>query len=231
MEQERTGGSLGWDKMMMHLGASHSKRWLWLSCMAAFLLFACANARTQEFSRSTLSDFSPVKKWEATAPGRIEPVSEEIRLSTLVPGLIARVLVAPNDKVFAGELLIRFDDEEALVRLAEAQAQVTMRQRVRDDESKKGASDRRRAGDAVVEAERSVADAQADRAGETARSLGRSPIEDSAVTAARAALSNAQDELRKRRDALATVEQTSGLPTFPESELEIGRANLNLARI
>jgi HlyD family secretion protein len=106
-----------------------------------------------------------------------------------------------------------------------------MRQRVRDDESKKGASDRRRAGDAVVEAERSVADAQADRAGETARSLGRSPIEDSAVTAARAALSNAQDELRKRRDALATVEQTSGLPTFPESELEIGRANLNLARI
>ena len=217
--------------MMMHLGASHSKRWLWLSCMAAFLLFACANARTQEFSRSTLSDFSPVKKWEATAPGRIEPVSEEIRLSTLVPGRIARVLVAPNDKVFAGELLIRFDDEEALVRLAEAQAQVTMRQRVRDDESKKGASDRRRAGDAVVEAERSVADAQADRAGETARSLGRSPIEDSAVTAARAALSNAQDELRKRRDALATVEQTSGLPTFPESELEIGRANLNLARI
>ena len=140
--------------MMMHLGASHSKRWLWLSCMAAFLLFACANARTQEFSRSTLSDFSPVKKWEATAPGRIEPVSEEIRLSTLVPGRIARVLVAPNDKVFAGELLIRFDDEEALVRLAEAQAQVTMRQRVRDDESKKVASDRRRAGDAVVEAER-----------------------------------------------------------------------------
>jgi HlyD family secretion protein len=117
--------------------------------------------------------------------------------------------------------------------LPEVQAQVIMRQRVRDDESKKGSSDRRRASDAVVEAERSIADALAkvDRAGEAARSLGRPPIEDSAVTAARAALSNAQDELRKRRDALATVEQTSGLPTFPESELEIARANLNLARI
>ena len=201
--------------------------------MMVFLLFACANASAQEFSRSTLLELSPAKKWEATAPGRVEPASQEIRLGTLAPAQIARVLVAPNDKVFAGELLIRFDDEEALVRLAEAQAQMTMRQRVRDDETKKGSSDRRRAGDAVVEAERTAADAQAkvDRAGEAARSLGHSPIEDSAVAAARANLSNAQDELRKRREALATVEQTSGLPTFPESELEIARANLNLARI
>ncbi len=205
--------------------------WLYGLGAAALVLGTCAGAGAQESSRSAGSEAA--KKWEATAPGRVEPGSGEIRLSPPAPGQIARVLVTPNDKVFAGELLVRFDDEEARTRLVEAQAQVLMRQRAREDETKKGPADRRRAGDAVAEGERALADAQArlDQAVESAREAGGRPAEDGVVTAARSALVTARDELRKRREALSAAEQAAALPNFPESEVDIARANLSLARI
>lgn len=217
---------------MHHLGTIRPKRWPWVVSMAVLVLFAWTDLHAQGLTHAAASDSPAPRKWAATAPGRVEPASGEIRISALMAGRIVRVLVAPNEKVFPGELLIRLDDEEALARLAEVQAQVVMRLRARDDETKKGASDRRRAGDAVADGARSVADAQArlDQSVEAARNAGRSPIEDGAVTAARAGLSSAQGELRKRRDALSAIEQTVGLPNFPESELEIARANLRLAR-
>lgn len=211
-------------------------RWHWRSLRllgaAALALFACAGPRAQEASLAAVSDSSAQKKWEATAPGRVEPVSGEIKVLPVAAARIAQVLVALNNEVFPGELLVRLDDEEALARLTEAQAQVGMRQRARDDESKKGSSDRRRAGDAVADAERVAAEAQAklDQAVAAARSASRSPLDDAAVNEARAAQAKAQDELRKRRDAFAAVQQTLPLPTFPESEVEIARANLTLAR-
>jgi HlyD family secretion protein len=195
------------------------------------MLATCAGLGAQEPSQRAGSEAA--KKWEAPAPGRVEPASGEIRLSPAAPGQIARVLVTPNDKVFAGELLVRFDDEEARVRLIEAQAQVLMRQRARDDETKKGSADRRRSGDALADSERALSDAQArlDQAVEAAREGGRQPAEDGAVTAARNALVTAQEEVRKRREALSAAEQTGGLPNFPESEVDIARANMGLARI
>jgi HlyD family secretion protein len=219
--------------MMRDMRMMRSKRWLHVLGAAALVLSACASVGAQELSRAAVSDSAQSKKWDATAPGRVEPASGEITISALAPGRIAQVLVAPNDNVFAGELLVRLDDEEMQARLAEAKAQVIMRQRARDDETKKGSADRRRAGDAVAEAEQALADAQAklDQAVEAARNAHRSPIEDSAVAAARAALSKAQDELRKRRDAFSSIELALGLPTFPESEIQLARVNLSLARI
>jgi HlyD family secretion protein len=217
--------------MMQQRCATSWQRWLRSLGAAALVVVSCAGLGAQEASRAAGNEAA--KKWEATAPGRVEPTSGEIRLSPLAPGRIARVLVASNDKVFAGELLVRFDDEEARARLVEAQAQVLMRQRAREDETKKGPADRRRAGDAVAEGERLLADAQArlDQAVETAREAGRQPTEDGVVTAARSALATARDELRKRREALFAAEQTAGLPNFPESEVDIARANLSLARV
>ena len=198
---------------------------------AVLIALACASPRAQENSLAAERDAA--NKWEATAPGRVEPASGEVKISALAAGRIADVLVAANDKVFAGEPLIRFDDREALARLAEAQVQAQMRQRVRDDEAKKGSGDRGRASDAVAEAEQAVADAQGklDRAVDDARRADRPPIDDAAASAARAALAQSQDELRKRREAFSSIAASAGLPAFPESELEIARANLRLARI
>ena len=55
--------------------------------------------------------------------GCVEPRSGEIKVAAPVPGRIADVLVKANEDVFAGQLLVRLDDEEALARVAEADAQ------------------------------------------------------------------------------------------------------------
>jgi multidrug efflux pump subunit AcrA (membrane-fusion protein) len=67
--------------------------------------------------------------WETVTLGRVEPRSGEIKVGAAVPGRIADVLVKANDDVFAGELLVRLDDAEALARVAEADAQVALHKR------------------------------------------------------------------------------------------------------
>src|SRR5262249_59837652 len=76
------------------------------------------------------------KRWQTVAPGRVEPVSGSIKIAAPVMGVIAQVLVKVNDKVAAGELLIRLVDTEARARLAPAEAQGAFRLRARDEGSR-----------------------------------------------------------------------------------------------
>jgi HlyD family secretion protein len=198
---------------------------------AALLLTWAGGAAAQE-APPTRPDASLPKGWEATAAGRVEPRSQETRLGAPVVGRVVDVLVDVNDRVFAGEMLLRLDDGEALARLAAAEAQVELRRRVRDDERRRGSAERRRADDAAADAERSVAQAQAtlDQAVVAARRARRLPAEDAAVRSARSALSQAQDELRQRRDELRAAREEAGRPSRAESELNAGRAEWTLAQ-
>jgi HlyD family secretion protein len=171
--------------------------------------------------------------WEAVTLGRVEPRMGEIRITAPLPGgRIADVLVKPNQEVFAGELLVRLDDEEALARVAEADAQVALHKRARNDQSAPAASaDRRKAEDAAADAERGVADARfaldkttADwRAGSAAKAD---------LDAARAALSRADDRLREKRDTLAKLKASADtpLPTRLEGELNVAQAEWRVAQ-
>ena len=117
----------------------------------------------------------PEKRWQAVAPGRIEACSGQIKVATAVVGVIQKVLVKTNDKVFAGEALIQLADDELRARLAAAETQVGLRERARDEKSATGsARTRRKALDAVADAERTLYDARSavDRA--AARRHGRS---------------------------------------------------------
>ena len=64
------------------------------------------------------------KGWQAVAPGRVEPCSGQIKVATALVGLVDKVLVKANDRVFAGEPLIHLSDDELRARLAAAEAQV-----------------------------------------------------------------------------------------------------------
>src|SRR4029078_11618601 len=89
---------------------------------------------------------------------RVEPSGVEVRLAAQLPGRIAEVLVAPNDKVVAGDLLVRLDDEDLLGRVNAALAEPTGRNGERDsgESSGKLAQDRRSSEDAVANAERQL---------------------------------------------------------------------------
>jgi multidrug efflux pump subunit AcrA (membrane-fusion protein) len=78
------------------------------------------------------------KRWQAVAPGRVEPRSGQIKVATTVIGLVDKVLVKANDTVFAGEPLIRLSDDELGARLAAAEAQVALRMRARDERAATG---------------------------------------------------------------------------------------------
>jgi HlyD family secretion protein len=60
------------------------------------------------------------------APGRVEPVSEEVDIRSELPGRLARVLVEEGDVVEAGQILAALDnaDYEARVRSAQARLDV-----------------------------------------------------------------------------------------------------------
>jgi len=170
------------------------------------------------------------KRWQAVAPGRVEPRSGQIKVATAVIGRVDKVLVKANDTVFAGEPLIRLTDDELSARLAAAEAQVAMRKRVRDDKAATGASkDRRIARDAAADAEQEVYEARSavDRAAAKWRATGKP---DAGLTAARSALARAQDRLAKHQDDLRRNEVNGPLPTTLEGQLSVARAEYTIAR-
>lgn len=170
-------------------------------------------------------------RWQAVAPGRVEPLSGEIKITPAVVAPVSEVLVKVNDTVFAGEPLIRLKDDELRARLAAAEAQVLLRQRVRDDQHVSGkAADRRRAEDSLSEAESDVFDARTalDVAELARRTSGGS---NTRLNAARAALSQAQETLKARAATLRSIQGGSPLPSQSETQLSIARAERTVARV
>ena len=169
------------------------------------------------------------KRRRAVAARRVEACSGQIKVAAAVVGVVHKVLVKANDKVFAGEPLIQLADDELRARLAAAETQVAMRERARDERSATGsARTRRKAQDAVAEAERTLYDARSavDRAAAKLRTKSGSEAD---LTAARLALTRAQNELATRQGELRTVEDDA-LPTSLEGQLTIARAEYAAAR-
>jgi HlyD family secretion protein len=186
--------------------------------------------RAQERARP---DATGQKQWAAVAPGRVEASSREIKIGASVVGRIAQVPVKANDKVFAGEVLIRLDDAEALARLAVAEAAVAARKRARNDQSApRGSGERRKAEDQLADAERAFADARAtfDKAAADRRSGGGS---EQSLVAARAAFESAQERLNQQNAELRRIkaDPDTPLPNRTEGELIAARAELDLAEV
>jgi len=199
------------------------------SAFAAAALIAAAEPSfgAEQPARGSAAD---EKNWEAVAPGLVEPWSGEIKMLAPVVGRISEVLVSGGDKVSVGEPLVRLDDEEARVRAATAQAQFAMRKRARNDQSAGKAAERRRAEDAVAEAEAALVEARDtfDRAATAKRSGGGA---DTDLATARTAWTNAQEGVAQKQTQLRRIETESGtpLPTQSEGALNVARTELRLA--
>jgi HlyD family secretion protein len=197
-------------------------------------------AGTQEASTSSTGTASkPAAKdaatttWAASATGRVEPKSGEIRIMADVPGRIEDIPADLNDKVKAGDLLVRLDAQDALTKVSAAAAEAAVRVRERDEEQVRGlAVDRRNAEDAVANAERVLFGArqafddalQSNRAGKGS---------DDAVNTARKNLEDSKKKLATARADLATVNSKSGmpLPTRLEAALAVARSELSAAEL
>ena len=173
------------------------------------------------------------QQWAASATGRVEPKDGEVRMAAQVPGRIIEQLAKTNDKVQAGDLLLRIDDQDIYVKIAAATAEVGVRQGEREEEKVSGlALERRNADDAVADAERGLFKAREafDAAYRTEKTTG---AHGEATASARTALEDAKVKLQSARDALTTVNAKSGMPLYLrlESSLATARAELSAAEI
>jgi HlyD family secretion protein len=202
------------------------------AALASTIAALTPRMHAEEASRAVRAEPADDKRWQAVAPGRVEPASGEIKIGAPTLGVIDEVLVKANDKVLAGEPLVRLVDHEAQARLATAEAQIALRRRLRNDENPSArAATRRRAEDAVADADKGVIDAQAalDKAA-IERRAGRGS--DADVGAARTALTRAQDRLNQQKIELRRVEAdtTTPLPSQNEGQLNIARTELAAAQ-
>jgi len=166
------------------------------------------------------------KMWQAVAPGRVEPWSGEIRIGSAAMGRVGEVLVKINDTVFAGEAMIRIDDDEARNRHAKAELQYNLRKRARPAATGKNA-ERRKHEDAVGDAESAVVDTRAavDRAAAAKRAGNGS---DEALATARKTLANAREQLQQRRAELVKFEADASTTAPAELEGQFSAARLDL---
>lgn len=169
--------------------------------------------------------------WAASAPGRVEPSSGEIRIGAQMPGKVAQVLVRMNDTVKAGDLIARLVDDEAQARLVAATTEISVRRRERDAEvALKTQLDRRQADDTVSFSERAVHRARMDL--DRIRTMlvidGKGTAED--VEGQRKTLTETIDKLEQDRANLRRVQGLAGmpLPTRLEASLATARAELTL---
>lgn len=190
-------------------------------------------ARADAAGTATAKSATPegATRWVAAAPGRVEPKGGLIRIGAPQVGRVAEVLVAVNDRIEAGEMMIRLDDAEHRAKLAAAETEAGSRMRERDNASLSNSrSDVRKAEDDVYVAERAVTGARieldmmlkARRKGEAG---------DKDVQNARRRLDDAEARLRKERANLAKAEGKSniGEPSRIESGLSAARSDVAIA--
>jgi HlyD family secretion protein len=177
----------------------------------------------------------PKAQWDAAAPGRVEPNGGEIRIGSVTPGRIVEVTVGANDRVIAGDLLIRLSDDEALARVHGARAEVAVRKRERDAAEANAPElvrARRQAEDAVADAEYALMQARAEMdAAFIAYRRNQSSENLLSLNNGRQSVRGASTRLDIERTALRKAETVAGiaLPTRAEAGFTVARSEMSLA--
>ncbi len=189
---------------------------------------ATAQSTSASSSQPAMAASGKPGTWAASAPGRIEPKNGEYRIGTQTPGRVTEVLVQMNDKVLAGDPLVRVEDDDAQAKLAGTDAETAVRKRERDAETVgRLAQDRRIAEDAVANADRALFLARRDLDRVMTARRASAAAEDELVKA-RAAVAAAKDKAETERQGLRRIQVTAGmpLPTRLESALTSARSEL-----
>lgn len=175
---------------------------------------------------NSLPQSQPLQDWVAAGPGRIEPVSGEIRIAASASGRIENLLVRPRDKVSKGALLAVIDDSEQRARVKAAEAEVSFREAERDTAiSSSVPNERRSAEDGAAHAERELRRLQA--AIDDLASAGASTEE---IDAAQSRLEKSAIQMAESQRALDALTAGDGpRPSRTESALAVARAELGIA--
>lgn len=171
----------------------------------------------------------PRPVWAASATGRVEPKDGEVRITSEVPARIVEVIAKTNDRVEAGDLLVRLDSDDLNQKMIAAESEAQVRVLERDEEEATGlALERRQAEDTQHEADRARYKAQTAFDAIYRESKLGNGADANAVKAARDALAEATQKAKDAQTALDEVNAKAGMP-FPtrlESALLVARTDI-----
>lgn len=179
---------------------------------------------------------SPTQQWAASATGRVEPKFGEVRVTSQIAGKVVEVLADTNDKVDAGDLLVRIDDQDIYAKVSAAAAEVGVRQRERADEQATGlALERQQQSDDVAKKERQLFSAH-EAFDDALRARHANPDDKAAadkVVELRKTVDKAKTDLAAARDKLTEVASKADMPleTRLESSLALARSDLTSAEV
>jgi HlyD family secretion protein len=105
-----------------------------------------------------------------SAPGRVEAISEEIRVSSELSGRLHSVPVEEGDRVHKGQVLAQIENEDYIARVSAAEATLAQRQAELERTINGARSQERRASEASLKAAKAVLD-NARREAERRRNL------------------------------------------------------------
>lgn len=139
------------------------KHWRWGAGAALLLIGMTALVALRGAGSAKAAEAATKEQYLIAAPGRVEPVSEEIKVASEVAGRLRSVKVDEGDHVARGQVLAELDNDDVRARRDSAAAELAVREaeltRVvngsRDQE-------RREAWASVVEAEAVVKNAKAE---------------------------------------------------------------------
>jgi HlyD family secretion protein len=175
-----------------------------------------------------------VATWATSAPGRVEPKGGEVAVRVESNGRITEVYAERGDTVHAGDLLARMRDEEVLIRMQQALAEVAVRVAERDEEppENKEIVPIREAADALAAAERAYHQARM-KLDETFIDHRAGKADDAALKAAREAIDTTRATVAEKQAALSELQAKpdAPLPTRLDSGLTLSRADLKLAEL
>jgi len=170
-------------------------------------------------------------RWAASATGRIEPVSGEIKLLPEVSGQIKDVIAITNDNVVKGDLLVVLDEGDLAERLRSAQAEVDVRKREREEEPPKClAKDRQDAEDDVASArlELFAAWKNFDKAYVTYKKNSGFAY---SVTSARDTINRIEKKLKSARAKLKKLNADPDMPFMTRLESSLAQSRADLAMV
>ncbi len=168
-------------------------------------------------------------EWVASAPGRVEPKGGEVKVGTAIIGRVAEVYINLNDEVDEGQLLFKIDDAEARARLAAAETEADVREKIRDDQNLSSARKSvREAEDEVYRAERGKTGARIEL-DYALQARKESKISSRRVEDARRRLKQAIERVEKARIKVARAQTKKDLPAPSRSEAAVSEARAQVA--
>lgn len=106
------------------------KRFVYLSIAAAIVVLVSGVQLLRSHERATKAVPAPasVPAGLIAAPGRVEAISEEIRVSSELSGRLRLVAVEEGDRVRKGQVLAQIENDDFIARVAEAEAALGQRE-------------------------------------------------------------------------------------------------------